>query len=98
VGSKRVVTVLISTGGPADWFEATVDNGEIERIEYVYQDWCGGRDAFLTPTRTSLRRPSGSCPTTPRSWTSRNAVNAIAVPSLSSPHPKGETRRDGRKD
>jgi hypothetical protein len=39
VGIEYVVTVLISTGGPADWFEATVGGGEITRIEYVYQDW-----------------------------------------------------------
>ena len=39
VGSKRIVTVLISTGGPADWFEAVVDDGEIELITYVFQDW-----------------------------------------------------------
>ncbi len=36
----RVVKVLLSWGGPSDWFECTVDEeGEITRISYHFQDW-----------------------------------------------------------
>lgn len=38
-----VVRVELSTGGPADWFEATIDDdGTITRVEYVFQDWFDG--------------------------------------------------------
>jgi len=40
VETFTVVKVLLSTGGPADWLEAQIDSdGDIIRIEYVYQDW-----------------------------------------------------------
>lgn len=36
----RVVKITIGTGGPGDWFEATVDDdGAIGRIEYHFNDW-----------------------------------------------------------
>lgn len=36
----RVVKILLGTGGPGDWFEATVDDdGSITRIEYHFNDW-----------------------------------------------------------
>lgn len=44
----RTVKVLLSTGGPADWLEYTVDDtedatgGEIVGVEYVFQDWFDG--------------------------------------------------------
>lgn len=35
----RVVKVLLSTGGPGDWFEVTVDpDGNSTRVEYHFQD------------------------------------------------------------
>lgn len=40
VEKLTIVKVLLSTGGPADWFEAHCDSdGTITRIEYVFQDW-----------------------------------------------------------
>lgn len=43
VETFKVLKVLLSTGGPADWFEAQIDDdGDILRIEYVYQDWFDG--------------------------------------------------------
>lgn len=36
----RVVKVLLSTGGPADWLEATLNSdNDITRIEYHFSDW-----------------------------------------------------------
>ena len=36
----RVVKITLGTGGPGDWFEATVDeDGDIGRIEYHFNDW-----------------------------------------------------------
>ena len=36
----RTVKILLGTGGPGDWFEATVDDdGSIGRIEYHFNDW-----------------------------------------------------------
>jgi hypothetical protein len=39
--TKQVVwRVDLSTGGPGDWFEFYVDdNGDVERIEYHFNDW-----------------------------------------------------------
>lgn len=49
VESKRVVCVLLSTGGPHDEFRCTVDaDGDIERIEYLYQDWFDGAARVLS--------------------------------------------------
>ena len=43
VEKLTVVKVLLSTGGPADWFECWCDtDGTIERIDYVFQDWFDG--------------------------------------------------------
>jgi hypothetical protein len=40
VTSKKVVNILFSTGGPADWLNVFVDSDNcIEYIEYHYQDW-----------------------------------------------------------
>lgn len=40
VSSYRVIKILLSTGGPADWIEVTVDDdNEILSMKYVYQDW-----------------------------------------------------------
>ena len=42
-GFGRPVKILLSTGGPADWFEIAVDDdGEPLRGDYVFQDWCDG--------------------------------------------------------
>lgn len=36
----RVVKILLSTGGPADWIEVTLDNDdEIVRMSYHFSDW-----------------------------------------------------------
>lgn len=36
----RRVKVLLSTGGPGDWFECVVDDdGDIGLVEYHFQDW-----------------------------------------------------------
>lgn len=48
VSVERVVTVLLSTGGPHDEFRVTVDDdGEPVRIEYVFQDWFDGASRYL---------------------------------------------------
>jgi hypothetical protein len=48
VSTLRVVKVLLSTGGPADWFEVTTDpDGEPSRIAYVFQDWFDGATTVL---------------------------------------------------
>ena len=40
---KKVFKVIWSGGGPADWIEITTDgNGDIEKVEYIYQDWYDG--------------------------------------------------------
>ena len=40
---KKVFKVIWSGGGPADWIEIVTDNeGNLERVEYVYQDWYDG--------------------------------------------------------
>jgi hypothetical protein len=41
VETMRTVKVLLSTGGPADWIEATYREGEDEpfRISYHFADW-----------------------------------------------------------
>jgi hypothetical protein len=37
---KRMVRIDLSTGGQADWLEATVDSdGNIERLVYHFADW-----------------------------------------------------------
>jgi len=40
---KKLLRVDLSTGGPADWFEVTLDDGgQPEHITYVFQDWFDG--------------------------------------------------------
>ena len=39
----RMVRVEMSTGGPADWLEYALDSdGDVTRVEYVFQDWFDG--------------------------------------------------------
>lgn len=48
VSTKRLVVVLLSTGGPADEFRVTVDEDDVpERIEYIFQDWFDGASKLL---------------------------------------------------
>jgi len=38
--SSRTIKVLLSTGGPADWFEGAVeDDGNVSNMAYHFQDW-----------------------------------------------------------
>lgn len=40
VSEYKVIKVLLSTGGPADWVEVKLDeNHNIESMEYFFQDW-----------------------------------------------------------
>lgn len=44
IEKMEVIKILLSTGGPADWFEFHVDREasygrQITRIEYHFQDW-----------------------------------------------------------
>lgn len=40
---KKVYKVIWSGGGPADWIEITTDaEGNLEGVEYIYQDWFDG--------------------------------------------------------
>jgi hypothetical protein len=39
IQTLRVHRIDISTGGPGDWLEAFVDDGEITRIVYHFNDW-----------------------------------------------------------
>lgn len=40
VSSFKVIKILLSTGGPADWIEVTLDDdNEICSMKYFYQDW-----------------------------------------------------------
>jgi hypothetical protein len=48
VETHKVVTVLLSTGGPHDQFNITLDeNGDATRIEYQFSDWFDGASRFL---------------------------------------------------
>lgn len=42
VDSKKVHRVCLSWGGPADYFEIHVKDGEIAEIWYLFQDWYDG--------------------------------------------------------
>ena len=42
VDSWKVYKVCLSYGGPADYFEIHVQNGEIIEIWYIFQDWYDG--------------------------------------------------------
>lgn len=36
----RVIKLLLSTGGPADWIEVKLSSSnEVEEMKYVFQDW-----------------------------------------------------------
>lgn len=40
VSSYKVIKILLSTGGPADWIEVKIDDEEqILGMTYVFQDW-----------------------------------------------------------
>lgn len=39
IQTLRVHRIDLSTGGPGDWFEVFVDDGEITRIVYHFNDW-----------------------------------------------------------
>ncbi len=43
VTTRKVVEVLLSTGGPEDALRAELDSdGDIVRIEYIFKDWFDG--------------------------------------------------------
>lgn len=42
VSTYSVTRVIWSGGGPSDFIEITDCGGEIEKVEYVYQDWFDG--------------------------------------------------------
>lgn len=43
VDVKHVYTICMSYGGPADYWEVTTNSdGDVERIEYKFQDWFDG--------------------------------------------------------
>ncbi len=40
ISSFKVIKILLSTGGPADWLEAKIDDdGELFQLTYHYSDW-----------------------------------------------------------
>lgn len=40
ISEFKVVKILLSTGGPGDWIEVTLDeNDYIRRMEYHFHDW-----------------------------------------------------------
>lgn len=40
ISSYKVIKILLSTGGPADWIEVTLDDDNyIRGMKYFYQDW-----------------------------------------------------------
>ena len=40
IETRKVHRVLLSTGGPGDWFEVETDeSGYVWRVSYVFQDW-----------------------------------------------------------
>lgn len=40
ITSFRVIKILLSTGGPADWLELKVDEyGDVRGLTYHYSDW-----------------------------------------------------------
>lgn len=36
---KRVLRVDLSTGGPGDWLEVVLDDGEVQSVTYHFNDW-----------------------------------------------------------
>lgn len=46
---KKLLRVDLSTGGPADWFEVTLDDdGQPDHIAYIFQDWFDGARRSLS--------------------------------------------------
>lgn len=40
ISQYKVIKILFSTGGPADWIEIMIDDdGEIRKIDYHYSNW-----------------------------------------------------------
>ena len=42
IDRREILRVIWSGGGPADYLEITHNNGDILRVEYLYQDWYDG--------------------------------------------------------
>lgn len=49
IDKQTIFRVCLSWGGPADYFDVTVDteNREITKISYVFQDWFDGAEREL---------------------------------------------------
>lgn len=40
ISSYKVIKILLSTGGPADWLEIKIDeDGDVNGLTYHYSDW-----------------------------------------------------------
>lgn len=48
VEKKTFYRVLLSCGGPQDWFDVYVDDRQIQYIEYHFSDWFDHADRNLT--------------------------------------------------
>jgi hypothetical protein len=42
IDRREILRIVWSGGGPADYLEITHKNGDILRVEYLYQDWYDG--------------------------------------------------------
>jgi hypothetical protein len=42
IDRREIVRIVWSGGGPADYLEITHNDGEILKVEYLYQDWYDG--------------------------------------------------------
>lgn len=42
IDKREILRVIWSGGGPADYLEITHSDGDILRVEYLYQDWYDG--------------------------------------------------------
>ena len=42
IDRREILRVIWSGGGPADYLEITHKDGDILRVEYLYQDWYDG--------------------------------------------------------
>jgi hypothetical protein len=42
IDRREIIRVIWSGGGPADYLEITHNDGDILRVEYLYQDWFDG--------------------------------------------------------
>jgi hypothetical protein len=55
VETKNVTIILLSWGGPSDWYEVTQDErGAIERISYHYANWFDHAERPLTGQELEL--------------------------------------------